>query len=219
MPPKKKRTEHISDKDAKPLILDYLKSQYRPYGVTDIVANLHNKVSKVAVTRILEALHKKGELICKTYGRSSFYCYKEIVTETEGEQVTIEAVTQIKEEYLTLDKEFKTLKEECAQLESQKTNKELLELKQNMSKEINESNAKLNSMNSGVDINVAKEKLKQLTDVYNTVSIEYQKRLKIVSMTSTNPFLRSNEVSSTNTIACLFVVVVSQYCWTNHGWC
>ncbi|GMG25545.1 unnamed protein product [Ambrosiozyma monospora] len=194
MPPKKKRAEHISDEDAKPLILDYLKSQYRPYGVTDIVANLHNKVSKVAVTRILEALHKEGELICKTYGRSSFYCYKEIVTENEGEQVTMDAVTQMKEEYLNLDKTFKTLKEECAQLESQKTNKELLELKENMSKAINESNAKLNSMNSGVDINVAKEQLKRLTDVHNKVSIEYKKRLKIVCMMSANLFAKSNKV-------------------------
>lgn len=73
-------TKKDGDKEAKltpeqsaALILDYLRKQNRPYSATDISANLKNRVTKSAATKLLKDMHERGEIEGKAAGKQSVY--------------------------------------------------------------------------------------------------------------------------------------------------
>uniref|UniRef100_A0A0K3C8D6 BY PROTMAP: gi/472588405/gb/EMS25877.1/ Tat binding protein 1-interacting protein [Rhodosporidium toruloides NP11] gi/647396196/emb/CDR38220.1/ RHTO0S03e06128g1_1 [Rhodosporidium toruloides] n=1 Tax=Rhodotorula toruloides TaxID=5286 RepID=A0A0K3C8D6_RHOTO len=55
-------------------VLSYLIEQNRPYGATDISANLKNRVSKPQTQKALASLFEKGEIGAKTFGKTTVYC-------------------------------------------------------------------------------------------------------------------------------------------------
>lgn len=55
------------------MLLDYLKKTNRPYGLTDLITNLHNSVSKAVATKALTQLEASGAITSKTYGKSIIY--------------------------------------------------------------------------------------------------------------------------------------------------
>ncbi|CAK9441354.1 uncharacterized protein LODBEIA_P52220 [Lodderomyces beijingensis] len=72
------KTTLRSEVEARSFIRDYMKAQYRPYSTTDIQLNLHNQITKSKLAAILDSLLEEGELIVKTVGKTSYYCYKEL---------------------------------------------------------------------------------------------------------------------------------------------
>lgn len=54
-------------------ILDYVKSQNRPYSSNDIFNNLHKEHGKTAVVRALEQLAQDDKIKEKTYGKQKIY--------------------------------------------------------------------------------------------------------------------------------------------------
>ncbi|PRQ77990.1 Tat binding protein 1(TBP-1)-interacting protein (TBPIP)-domain containing protein [Rhodotorula toruloides] len=73
MPPKEKVVSAKGD-EAEELVLSYLIEQNRPYGATDISANLKNRVSKPQTQKALASLFEKGEIGAKTFGKTTVYC-------------------------------------------------------------------------------------------------------------------------------------------------
>lgn len=68
----------VADKlDAVETLCDYLRSQYRPYGIADLVQNLHNAINKAATIKALDELAARGDVLKKTFGKSAYYVYKE----------------------------------------------------------------------------------------------------------------------------------------------
>lgn len=55
------------------MILDYLRKTNRPYSATDISANLKNRVTKAAATKLLKDMHERGEIEGKAAGKQSVY--------------------------------------------------------------------------------------------------------------------------------------------------
>lgn len=55
-----------------------MKKEFRPYSATDLVLNLHSRISKSNMTKILEELVEDEEICVKSYGKNSFYFYKAI---------------------------------------------------------------------------------------------------------------------------------------------
>jgi 26S proteasome regulatory subunit, ATPase 3, interacting protein len=55
------------------LILDYLRKQNRPYSATDISANLKNRVTKAAATKLLKDMHERKEVEGRTAGKQLVY--------------------------------------------------------------------------------------------------------------------------------------------------
>ncbi|BGP23387.1 tat binding protein 1-interacting protein [Rhodotorula toruloides] len=86
MPPKEKVASAKGD-EAEELVLNYLVEQNRPYGATDISANLKNRVSKLQAQKALASLFEKGEIGAKTFGKTTIYCplQKEAGPADEGE--------------------------------------------------------------------------------------------------------------------------------------
>ncbi|KNE63512.1 hypothetical protein AMAG_08634 [Allomyces macrogynus ATCC 38327] len=74
MPPKRKSgSASAADGDPEQLILEYLTRNNRPFGATDVATGLRNTVSKTIVSKTLAALADRGEITCKTFGKSSIY--------------------------------------------------------------------------------------------------------------------------------------------------
>jgi 26S proteasome regulatory subunit, ATPase 3, interacting protein len=55
------------------LILDYLRKQNRPYSATDISANLKNRVTKAAATKLLKDMHERKEVEARAAGKQLVY--------------------------------------------------------------------------------------------------------------------------------------------------
>lgn len=63
-----------TDTAAKKLIQQYMKQQNRPYSALQIHDNLHKRIPKATVERVLTNLSNPGEgLLCKEYGKMKIY--------------------------------------------------------------------------------------------------------------------------------------------------
>lgn len=76
-----KQVETMSEKDA---IRNYLKQQYRPYCLGDLMLNLKTKLGKQKMVVLLNELADNGDIICKSIGKLVYYVYKQrLVDELE----------------------------------------------------------------------------------------------------------------------------------------
>lgn len=110
MGPKKENNPLIKGQEAEDLVKNYLREQYRPYSVSDLILNLHNKVNKATMNKSLESLVSKNEIISKTYGKMVYYVY--IEEEIDGnieEEINIESINKIKGEVEELSTTVKML--------------------------------------------------------------------------------------------------------------
>lgn len=60
------------------IILRYLKTQNRPYSATDVFNNLHGKVGKTAVTKLLTQMQESGVIHGKLYGKQWVYVARQV---------------------------------------------------------------------------------------------------------------------------------------------
>ncbi|KDQ14884.1 hypothetical protein BOTBODRAFT_109484 [Botryobasidium botryosum FD-172 SS1] len=109
---------------AEDLILKYLKECNRPYGSSDISANLKNAVPKTAAQKILMTLAAKGEITQKTYGKMTFF----VANQSDLEDMPPEKINALTEELNVLQERVKetttlnkTLQNELAKLRSTPT--------------------------------------------------------------------------------------------------
>lgn len=64
------------------MILEYLKSQNRPYSATDVFNNLHGKVGKTAVAKLLGQMQESGVIHGKVYGKQWVYVARQVFLRT-----------------------------------------------------------------------------------------------------------------------------------------
>lgn len=62
-----------SDKEGKATIVKYLTNQNRPYSVNDLVANLHNEISKALMQKSLDTLVEESKVKEKVNGKQKAY--------------------------------------------------------------------------------------------------------------------------------------------------
>lgn len=91
---------------AKIIIAQYLKKEYRPYGVTDLVLNLHNMINKSLMVKALDEMVDDKILIVKKYGKLSFYCYSEQKCDENIKPVQIETLLELKDEVKQLENDY-----------------------------------------------------------------------------------------------------------------
>lgn len=51
------------------MILEYMKTQNRPYSANDVFLNLQKKIGKTQVVKLMEEMSKKEKLVEKIYGK------------------------------------------------------------------------------------------------------------------------------------------------------
>ena len=69
--------------NAKRLIIKYLKQQNRPYSSIQVFDNLHKRIQKPTIDKLLNALSdnaapdSNNEIVCKEYGKAKIYFYSQ----------------------------------------------------------------------------------------------------------------------------------------------
>ncbi|KZT53273.1 TBPIP-domain-containing protein [Calocera cornea HHB12733] len=81
-PKKDKDVAALKGKDAEEAILAYIKKVNRPYGSSDISANMKNAVSKLAAQKVLQQMADEGKITQKTYGKATIFVAKQEGLET-----------------------------------------------------------------------------------------------------------------------------------------
>ncbi|OBZ66243.1 hypothetical protein A0H81_13913 [Grifola frondosa] len=86
-------------------ILEYIKRMNRPFGAVDVSANLKGAVPKTATQKIMVALAEKGDLVQKTYGKTTFFVANQAILE----DMPAEKLASLESQYKTIDEENKVL--------------------------------------------------------------------------------------------------------------
>jgi hypothetical protein len=118
----------LSEKDSLPAILEYMISQNRPYSVQNVFDNLHGKVKKALVPKILDKLVADNKLQVKEYGKARIYLgnqdqYPEVSKE-ELEQMDNKNA-ELKESLNLIVQQVDALEKELALILSEPTDQEI----------------------------------------------------------------------------------------------
>ncbi|KAJ7702944.1 TBPIP-domain-containing protein [Mycena olivaceomarginata] len=150
----------LKGQDAEDLVLDYVKRMNRPYGAVDVAANLKGAVPKTAVQKILVALAEKGELVQKTYGKTSFFV---------ANQANIESIPA---------ERFAELEAETNKTKSTPTDADLDVQISEITEAIKKANAQLQPLRSGAPL-ISAEDLEQVEADWMKWRTEWIRRKKI----------------------------------------
>ncbi|KAJ7039187.1 TBPIP-domain-containing protein [Mycena alexandri] len=171
----------VKGQDAEDLVLDYVKRMNRPYGAVDVSANLKGAVPKTAVQKILLALAEKGELVQKTYGKTSFF----VANQANIEAISAERFAALEEECKTIEDEnkligveVKTLGSELAKLRATPTDAELDVQISELTEAIKKADAQLQPLRSGAPL-ISAEDLEQVDADWVKWRDEWVRRKKI----------------------------------------
>ncbi|KAI0635495.1 TBPIP-domain-containing protein [Trametes polyzona] len=118
----------LKGKEAEDKVLEYIRKMNRPFGAVDVSANLKGAVPKAATQKIMVALAEKGDLVQKTYGKTTFFVANQANLEDipSDRLAALEAdVKRIDEHNKSLGADLKSVAAELAKLKSTPTDKEL----------------------------------------------------------------------------------------------
>jgi hypothetical protein len=87
-----------------------MEKEYRPYAVTDIVLNLHNRINKNMLNKILDEMVEENLIIIKKYGKLSFYCYTERKPDENVKLIDFDTLKAINKEVEDLNNDLNILK-------------------------------------------------------------------------------------------------------------
>ncbi|ORY46962.1 TBPIP-domain-containing protein, partial [Rhizoclosmatium globosum] len=99
--------------DARETILKYMIAQNRPYNSTDVFTNLHSKIGKTLVGKILDKLVEEKEITGKAFGKTMVYFANQDASDVPST-----------EEMREMDLQIASLKEEAATLKAENSAKE-----------------------------------------------------------------------------------------------
>ncbi|EPS94716.1 hypothetical protein FOMPIDRAFT_1133850 [Fomitopsis schrenkii] len=105
----------LKGQEAEDKVLEYIKIMNRPFGAVDVSANLKGAVPKTATQKILVALAEKGEVVQKTYGKTTFF----VANQDKLEDVSSEKLADLEKEHKSIEEENKTLAAEVRALSTE----------------------------------------------------------------------------------------------------
>ncbi|KAI0728022.1 TBPIP-domain-containing protein [Fomitopsis betulina] len=95
----------LKGQEAEDKVLNYIKMMNRPFGAVDVSANLKGAVPKAATQKILVALADKGDVVQKTYGKTTFF----VANQDKLDDVSAEKLAALEKEHTLIEDENKTL--------------------------------------------------------------------------------------------------------------
>ncbi|KAI0771330.1 TBPIP-domain-containing protein [Trametes elegans] len=118
----------LKGKQAEDKVLEYIQRMNRPFGAVDVSANLKGAVPKAATQKIMVALAEKGDLVQKTYGKTTFFVANQANLEDMPSErlAALETdVKRIEDENKALAAELKSVGAELTKLKGTPSDKEL----------------------------------------------------------------------------------------------
>ncbi|KAF9047387.1 TBPIP-domain-containing protein [Panaeolus papilionaceus] len=178
---KDQKTPVLKGQDAEDKILNYMKQCNRPYGAVDVAANLKGAVPKAATQKILVALAEKGDLIQKTYGKTTFFVYNQHKLPALPNEKITELKTElghVEESNKTLAAKIKALAGELAIIRTTLTNDDIVKQTSEMEASISRMRSTLEPLRSGAPP-ISAEELKKLVAEVNKWRSEWVHRRKV----------------------------------------
>ncbi|KAG0690999.1 60S ribosomal protein L8B [Pichia californica] len=139
----KKKVEKLDAEQAKIVIAEYLKKEYRPYGISDLVLNLHNRINKALMTKLLDEMVEESTIIVKRYGKLAFYCYSELKCDESIKPIEIETLMALREEVNKYDQDYNEYKKEISIIKNEPNDDELIEIEKKLTESIKELHEKI----------------------------------------------------------------------------
>ncbi|KIL66308.1 hypothetical protein M378DRAFT_75412 [Amanita muscaria Koide BX008] len=153
----------------------------RPYGAVDVSANMKGAVSKASAQKILVSLAEKGELVQKTYGKTTFF----VANQDRIESIAAEKIASIEAEIKTIEAEntslalqVKAYSAELGKLRSTPTDAELESRIQGTQAAINAALSRLEPLRSGTPI-ISPEDREQVQAEWLKWRAEWMRRKKV----------------------------------------
>lgn len=118
----------ISDKDAPQFIINYLQEQNRPFNAVNLFENLHRRVKRASLNRLLIELSEKGKIMEKVFGKNKFYfaCQDQYGEIKEEELNSLdEQIEELKDQYTSQHSEVSKLDNEVNSLKNAPTTVDL----------------------------------------------------------------------------------------------
>ncbi|KAK8221989.1 HIR complex subunit [Zalaria obscura] len=105
---KAEKAEKLSPSQSADLVLNYLRSQNRPYSAADISANLKNRVTKTNTAKLLKDLHEKQRIEGRTAGKQIVYH----VLQDPADAASPEELKTMEDEIARLEEDTATLRDD-----------------------------------------------------------------------------------------------------------
>ncbi|PFH52082.1 hypothetical protein AMATHDRAFT_190418 [Amanita thiersii Skay4041] len=153
----------------------------RPYGAVDVAANLKGAVAKTAAQKILTALAERGELVQKTYGKTTFFVANQANTKViPAEEITdmTAQIKTLKEENAALALQIKTQTSELAKVRSTPTDDELEKEITTTQSAVKDALARLGGLGCGTPI-ISAEDREHIETEWKKWRIEWVRRRKV----------------------------------------
>ncbi|KAJ8076919.1 PSMC3 interacting protein [Marasmius tenuissimus] len=171
----------LKGQEAEDKVLEYVKMMNRPYGAVDVSANLKGVVPKAATQKILVALAEKGELVQKTYGKTTFF----VANQSKIETLPAEQIAIVEAEHKKIDEgnkhlvtQSKALGGELAKLKNTPSDTELGNQITQTRDAIDKRLALLKPLRSGAQL-ISAESLAQVDADWAKWRAEWVRRKKI----------------------------------------
>jgi len=100
--------------DPEKMILEYMKTQNRPYSANDVFLNLQKKIGKTQVIKLMEEMSKKEKLVEKVYGKAKIY----VINQDEFPKIDAENLKNIENENDVKTQELKAAKDRLKEVKS-----------------------------------------------------------------------------------------------------
>ncbi|KDO33502.1 hypothetical protein SPRG_02310 [Saprolegnia parasitica CBS 223.65] len=185
--PEKKEPEKpkdlMSQSQAEEEVAKYMRQTNRPYSVLNVFENLHRRIGKTMLTKILDALVEKGEIKCKTYGKSQIYYYNQeklpppcstTLAQTEA------AIQTVADDVQNAERALKEAESVLHGLSNQMTDAELDQQLAEYTTQVATLSATLQRLDDPNGVPVAPEKKKAITDQFTKYKTAWVKRKRIV---------------------------------------
>ncbi|KAF6760187.1 Tat binding protein 1-interacting protein-domain-containing protein [Ephemerocybe angulata] len=171
----------LKGQEAEDKVLEYLKAMNRPYGAVDVAANLKGAVQKTLVQKILVALAEKGELVQKTYGKTTFFVVNQANLEIVPAEKLASLESELKaaeEENTALSADVKGLSSELAKVRSTPTDGELSLQIGGLEEEIAQIGSRLQPLRTGAPP-ISPDDLEKLQCDWEKWKTEWFRRRKV----------------------------------------
>ncbi|KAL4483257.1 hypothetical protein ABPG74_019283 [Tetrahymena malaccensis] len=163
-------------------VLEYMKKANRPYSLINICDNLHGKIKKTALQKMLDGLVSKNKLTCKEFGKAKIYLMNQDllpqVDKSELEQMQNDL--NEKRVYLReIGEEIKELTKKIATYNKQLTNAQIQEEIVKNEKMIKQLEDKMHFYQSDKFVQASEADVKKYEEAYQKMEKEYKRRRRM----------------------------------------
>mmetsp|Transcript_903 Transcript_903/g.953 ORF Transcript_903/g.953 Transcript_903/m.953 type:complete len:201 (-) Transcript_903:36-638(-) len=165
------------------MIEEYMLKQNRPYSVINVCDNLHGKIKKAQVQKLMDNLSAEKKLTCKEFGKAKVYLVDQSqFPEYDAEELATldKEIEQAKNVAKELTEKSKSLQQSLKNIKTQYTDAELDALLIEKREKTKKMQDRYDSLTSGQCEQVSEDQIDKRQKEVNKYQTEWRRRKRIV---------------------------------------